>query len=122
MQPVKILLISGARIVGGAERVTLQLAELLRERGHQIAALCPHSGGWQAALEKAAIPIHRAPIGGSLNLLTPFAIARTVSISRPELLLVTTSDEWVWSCLIPRHAGGSHLILVRHMGLPVSWR
>ncbi|HEV3112544.1 MAG TPA: glycosyltransferase family 4 protein [Candidatus Binataceae bacterium] len=118
---MKILLISSSRIVGGAERVTLQLAQALLERGYGVEALCPAGGEWHAAASAARIPVHPAAIGGALNLLTPFLIGRTVSATRPDLLMVITSDEWVWACLRPRRATRPRLILVRHMALPLPF-
>jgi glycosyltransferase involved in cell wall biosynthesis len=119
---VKILLISAARIVGGAERVTLQLVHAMVERGHTVEALCPAAGEWRSALSAGAIAVHPGPIGGALNLLTPLVVAMTVSRTRPDLLMVTTSDEWVWSCLTPRQSTRPRLVLVRHMGLPLPFR
>ncbi|HKD67778.1 MAG TPA: glycosyltransferase family 4 protein [Candidatus Binataceae bacterium] len=119
---MKILLISGSRIVGGAERVTLQLGRTLIERGHCVEALCPGRGELRGALSAAGIVVCTAAIGGSLNLLTPFLIARAFARSRPDILMVTTSDEWVWSCLTPRRSGYPRLILVRHMGLQLPSR
>jgi glycosyltransferase involved in cell wall biosynthesis len=119
---MKILVVSGARIEGGAERVTLQLTQMLVQRGQRVEALCPRSGAWRAALTKAGIRIYPAPIGGAANLLTPLAIARAISIARPDLLLVTTTDEWVWSSLVPRRRSGPALVMVRHMGLRLSFR
>ncbi len=118
---MKILFVSASRIAGGAERATLQLMQLLRERGYGVEALCPPGGEWRAALSAARIAFNPAPIGGSINLRTPFMIARTVSRTRPDLMVVTTSDEWVWSCLFPRRAVQPRLVLVRHMGLPLPF-
>ncbi len=115
---MKILLISGSRIVGGAERASLQLVHGLVERGHSVEVLCP-AGEWRAALATAGLRIHPAPLGGSLNLIAPFIIARAVAKVRPDLLMVTTSDEWVWSCLTPL---GNPLVLVRHMAIPLALR
>jgi glycosyltransferase involved in cell wall biosynthesis len=117
-----ILLISGSRIVGGAERAGLQLARGLIERGQRVEALCPAGGEWQAALSTAGVRVHSAPVGGSLNLIAPLIIARAVSATRPDLLIVTTSDAWVWSCLIPRRTSAPRLVLVRHMALPLPYR
>jgi glycosyltransferase involved in cell wall biosynthesis len=119
---MKILLVSGSRMVGGAERAGLQLIAALVDRGHDIEALCPAQGEWRGALSAAGIRIHPAAIGGALNLLTPFFIARDITRVHPDFLMVTTSDEWVWSCLTPRRAGGPRLVLVRHMGLPLPFR
>jgi glycosyltransferase involved in cell wall biosynthesis len=119
---MKILLISGSRIVGGAERATMQLGQAMLDRGHRIEALCPGAGQWSALLNRSGIRIHRAAIGGALNLRSPFVIAAAVSRMRPDVLVVTTSDEWVWSCLIPRGTAGPRLVLIRHMGLPLAFR
>ncbi len=119
---MKLLLISGARIVGGAERVTLQLGAELMARGYQVEALCPSAGQWRTALTRAGIVAHPAPIGGALNFLTSFVIAQAAGTFRPDLLMVTTSDEWVWACLTPRRACAPRLVLVRHMGLPLALR
>jgi glycosyltransferase involved in cell wall biosynthesis len=122
LEAMKLLLVSSARIIGGAERVTLQLAQMLLERGHPVEAICPHGGPWRGALVKAGIRTYPRMIGGAVNLFAPLAIARTVAISRPDLLMVTTSDQWVWSSLTPRSARMPRLVLVRHMGLPLSYR
>jgi glycosyltransferase involved in cell wall biosynthesis len=119
---MKILLISGSRIVGGAERATLQLGQALLARGHRVEAACPDAPRWAALLTGAGIPVHRATLGGSLNLRAPFAIAAAFLRMRPDVALVTTSDEWVWSSLIPRRAAGPRLVLVRHMALPLPLR
>lgn len=119
---MRILLISGSRIIGGAERACLQLAAGLIDRGHDVEALCPTQGEWYGALSAAGVRVHPAVIGGALNLLTPFLIARHIIRVRPDALMVTTSDEWVWSCLTPRRAGNPRLVLVRHMGLPLPFR
>ncbi len=119
---MKILLVSGSRIIGGAERASLQLATGLVDRGHDVEVLCPAQGEWYGALSAAGIRTHPAAIGGALNLLTPFLIARHINRVRPDLLMVTTSDEWVWSCLTPRQARNPRLVLVRHMGLPLPFR
>lgn len=55
-------------------------------------------------------------------MLTPFFMARTIARTGPDLLMVTTIDEWVWSCLVPHLAGAPPLVLVRHMVLPLPYR
>jgi len=119
---MKILLISGSHIMGGAERASLQLVQGLVERGHSVEALCPAAGEWRATLAKAGLRVHPAAMGGSLNLLAPFIIARAVAKVRPDLLMVTTSDQWVWSCLTPLGTGAPRLLLVRHMAIPLPLR
>src|SRR5271155_1465855 len=119
---MRILLVAGSRIIGGAERAGLQLAAALIDRGHDVEVMCPTQGGLCGAASAAGIRIHPAAIGGALNLLTPFFIAQHIIRVSPDFLMVTTSDEWVWSCLTPRRTGGPLLVLVRHMGLPLPFR
>jgi glycosyltransferase involved in cell wall biosynthesis len=113
---MKILWISGSRIVGGAERVTFQVLGELRRRGHDVAALYRPGAQFESELRQTAFEPYPASLGGSLNLRAVFAIRRALSALRPDVALVTTSDEWVWASLVPRFAP-SRLVLVRHMAL-----
>src|SRR5262249_6198546 len=76
-------------------------------------------------LDDLRLQAQAAPIGGSLNLRAPVAISRVLARARPDVALVTTADEWVWSSL-SRRPPGTRLVLVRHMALPlarrVGWR
>src|SRR5262245_9541575 len=116
-----VLWICGARIVGGAEHVTLQLAELLQARGLAVVALCRPTGPLRGALSGAGIDAHCGNLGGALNLGAIAAIHRALQQIRPDIALVTTADEWVWSCLCRRPAH-TRLVLVRHMVTPLAWR
>lgn len=118
---MNLLWICGARIVGGAERATLNICSLLRERGHAVGVACRPDSRLHALLTDLRFPIQPAPLGGALNLRAPLAITRLMAAATPDVALVTTADEWVWACLGPR-ATQTHLVLVRHMALPLSWR
>ena len=122
-KPLRILWIAGSRIVGGAERVTLQVASLLAQRGHQVCAIYPFDSALEPALRTAGIPAEAGCLGGSLNVRAIRTIRRAIASQRPAIALVTTADEWVWSCLARR--GSARLVLVRHMALPlprkVTW-
>lgn len=112
--------ICGSRIVGGAERATLQIAALLAERGHRITTVCAPDSPLQGHLRELSIAAQVAPIGGSLNVRARGAIERMLAARRPDVALVTGVDEWVWACLSRR--GNTRLVLIRHMALPLSWR
>ena len=119
---MKILWICGSRIVGGAERVTLQLVGLARERGHAVEALCRPDGDLTGTLRHAGFTAHPANLGSSLDVRAVAAIRRALDSIAPDVALVTTADEWVWSCLARRRTQHSRLVLVRHMALPLNWR
>jgi glycosyltransferase involved in cell wall biosynthesis len=118
---MKILWICGSATVGGAERVTLQLAALLRARGHTVEALCRPRCDLEAALTRAQLRVRLAPLGGPLNVRAIPAISRTLKEVGPDVALVTTANEWVWSCLATRPRS-TQLVLVRHMAVPLAWR
>lgn len=115
-----VLWICGSRIVGGAERATLQIAALLRDRGHRVDAVCPPDSRVQRCLTELSLPVRSAAIGGARNLRARAAIARGLATLGPDVALVTGVDEWVWTCLSRR--ARTRLVLVRHMALPLSWR
>lgn len=119
--PLRVLWVCGSGVAGGAENTSLQLVSLLRERGHDVTALCRPGGDVERMLRSASLPHRSASLGGALNLRAAWSIARAMRDLRPDVVLVTTADEWVWSCLIPRRRG-SRLVLVRYMALPLPRR
>jgi glycosyltransferase involved in cell wall biosynthesis len=119
---MKILWICGSRILGGAERVTLQLAGLLRARTHAVEVLCPRTSALHPALKAGRFTAYPAPIGGALNVRAVAAIRRALAAVSPDIAWVTTSDEWVWSCLATGRGASTRLVLVRHMVLPLAAR
>jgi glycosyltransferase involved in cell wall biosynthesis len=114
---MKILWICGSKIVGGAERVTIQVLGLLRERLHSVGALLPATSPVNGAVEGLAAAIHTARLGGSRDWLSIAAITRAVRAFGPQVVLVTTPSEWLWSCVVPRGVLGAPLVLARHMML-----
>src|SRR5262245_3728082 len=115
-----LLWICGSTILGGAERATLQIMGLLRERGHRASAVCPAGSRVHQGLAELHLPAQSAPLGGALNLRARAAITRVLAAMTPDVALVTGPDEWVWACLSRR--ARTRLVLVRHMALPLSWR
>lgn len=122
---MKILWVCGSRIVGGSERVTLQLAALLRGRGHMVEALCRPDSGVRSASARTGLTTHVARLGGSVNVRAVAEIRRALRCIAPDIALVTTADEWVWSGLARARGSRCRLVLVRHMALrlnsPVRW-
>ena len=118
---MRIVWICGARVAGGAERATAQVLALLRARGHDITVRCPDGGGLAALLAELALPMRSAPLGGGVNLRARAAVAETLAATPADAVLVTTADEWVWSCLA-RRPPRTRLVLARHMALPLARR
>jgi len=116
---MRILWICGSKIVGGAERVTIQIAGVLQARGHRFDALIPPTSALELVLDRAGIAATRGGIGGALNLGAPFAIRRALRKFAPDIALVTTSDEWVWASLAKTSRFRTRFVFVRHMALPL---
>jgi glycosyltransferase involved in cell wall biosynthesis len=121
-KPMRLLWICGSRILGGAETTSLQLTGLLAARGHEVACLCRAGSEVERELSRSGMPHRSARIGGSLNAGTLAAIVSAMRELRPQVLLVTTVDEWVWASLALPRRFGARLVLVRHMVLPLARR
>jgi glycosyltransferase involved in cell wall biosynthesis len=117
---MRILWICGSTVPGGAERVTLRLAEGLRARGHQIDALCRADGPVAGVVSAAGFSVQGAPLGASLDPRALLAIARALRREAPEVMLVTTSADYVPACLASAWSGAT-LVAVRYLALPLSW-
>jgi glycosyltransferase involved in cell wall biosynthesis len=117
-----ILWITGSRIVGGAERSTFQILGELRRRGHLVSALYRSSPEFEQMVRAEKFDRYPGNLGGSLNVLAAFTIARALAKLRPDVAIVTTSDEWVWSSIARRNRSRTRLILVRHMALALPAR
>jgi len=119
---MRLLWICGSRVVGGAERATLQVAGLLRDRGHAVTVACPSDSALGPVLAAAQLPTRPTPLGGALNLGAYAAIRPLLTSTAADVALVTTADEWVWACLSPRPVAGPRLVLARHMTVPLARR
>jgi glycosyltransferase involved in cell wall biosynthesis len=110
---MRILWVTRTRVVGGAERATLVLARCLRARGHQIEVLSRPASPLVAAADSAGLPVRSARWGVA-------GVRAAIRAAAPDIVLVTTIDDWVPACLSASPGPGG-LVLVRHMALPVSW-
>lgn len=115
---MRVLWICGSRIVGGAERVNIRLAELLRSRGHDIEVLCPTRSDLTAAAAAAGLQCHHGPLGRSSDFRAVLTIRRMLRRGF-DAALITTTDEWVWGSL-GKLRGGPRLIMARYMALPLA--
>ena len=114
---MKILWICGSRVVGGAERVTIQILSLLRERSHLVGALLPITSQVRRASDGLFSSLYAGKLAGREDPSSASTITRAVSAFGPDVVLVTTSNEWLWSCMISRRLMGAPLVLARHMSL-----
>lgn len=119
---MRLLWVCGSRVFGGAEITTLQLVTLLAERGHEVSCLCRAGSEVERQVGSSGLSFRSAAIGGPLNAGALLPIARAIRDVRPDVTLVTTVDEWVWSCLLRFARLATPLVLVRHMVLPLSRR
>jgi hypothetical protein len=119
---MKILWICGSQIVGGAERVTIQVLSLLRDRSHSIGALVPAGSPVCGAVEGLVSTLYTGRLGGRTDSSSVTAIARAVRSFLPQIVFVTTPSEWLWSCGISRRRLNAPLVLARHMTLRLPAR
>src|SRR5215813_11031572 len=117
--PFRILWVCGSNIVGGAERVPIQIIRLLRDRGHVIGAIFPRNSAIWRETEDLE-PRYPARFGGSADFYAIVTLARAIRAFHPDVLLVTTPNEWIWSCILPRELTRARLVLVRHMALRLA--
>ena len=97
---MKILWICGSAVLGGAERATLRVrvSSLLQERGHSVSVLCRRGGPVDAAARAERLAVEGASFGEGLDPRGYFAIHRALKAVMPDVALVTTVPEWLWSC------------------------
>ena len=117
---MNILWLCGSRIAGGAERATLQIAALLRDRGHAVQVACPPDSRVVPLCGDLRLPVQAAPLGGGWNVRAPAAIRKLIW-SKADVVMATGAHEWVWASLSQRPPN-TRLVLVRHMALPLSRR
>jgi hypothetical protein len=103
--------------MGGAEQVTIQILNLLRERSHCVGALLPVKSPVRQAVARVVCGTYAGKLGGAKDSTSIAAIIQAVNSFGPQIVLVTTSSEWRWSCMISRRLLGAPLVLVRHMSL-----
>jgi glycosyltransferase involved in cell wall biosynthesis len=117
-QVLRILWVAGSRVVGGAERATLQLAADLAARGHLLHMLCPPTSALRDVATEHRLAYTPAPIGNTFNVFAYPAIRRAVARHATDLVLVTGMHDWIWCGLGASRPAA--LVLARHTNLPLS--
>jgi glycosyltransferase involved in cell wall biosynthesis len=119
LRPLEVAWITGSKVVGGAEYVTLALLAELCRRGHHVTCLCPAASPLLAPLAAIGVPAVHVPLQPRFDPRSTVAISRALREQPPDIALVTTSSDWASACLAPRRHR-TRLVLVRHMALPLS--
>ena len=121
---MSLVWICAARHCGGAENATLHVLRMLRARGIAVEAMCPE-GPVAAAARGEGFAVDVARLGGALNLRAARAVTARLWGRRrnaADVALVTTADEWVWSCLGKPWRPAPRLVLIRFMALALPAR
>jgi glycosyltransferase involved in cell wall biosynthesis len=113
-----VMWICGARVVGGAEHVTLRVLEGLQRRGHTCTAMCRPDGALRDELMRRKLECLVKPIG-SRSARACYAIAGALGKHVPDIALATTSPDFATAALAPRPTP-TRLVLARHMVQPLS--
>lgn len=116
---MRIVWVCGARVVGGAEWVTIVIADGLQRRGHEVSVFCPHDGALHDELTRRGFAVHGLPIGRR-SVRACHAVGRRLGTIVPDIALVTTSSEFLTTMITPRPTA-TRLVLARHMVQPLAW-
>jgi glycosyltransferase involved in cell wall biosynthesis len=116
---MRVLWITGAMNVGGAERAMLQVLGGLSDRGHEVDALMPAGAAVGALASAAGLEPRTAPLGGMFRPAARRAIRGALGRERYDVALVSTLPEWVPATLVRRRP--TRLVLWRHMALRLPW-
>jgi glycosyltransferase involved in cell wall biosynthesis len=104
-------------VAGGAERATLQVLALLRERGHTVQMIGVRGSPVLELGRNLGVSGRPLPFGTML----PLAMRWANESASPGIVLATGAVEWMWASLRPR-SRRMRLVLARHMALPLSRR
>lgn len=101
---LSILQVITQRRFSGAERICLSLCADLQKRGHRVLLLCKPDGGMPEEAAKLGIAVQTPFIGGKLNLLAPFRIARIARAFGADVIHTHLSSASLWGGLAGRLA------------------
>ena len=106
---MKILQVAYKSKISGGEKVLFDLAARLRERGHEVSAVCPSPGPLPEELRRRGIPVGIIPFRKTYDLRAALRLARFI---RKENIEVLHSHSMLTN-IIARWAG-------HRAGVPVS--
>ncbi len=75
---MKILQVVSSARISGAEKHVVVLSERLRERGHEVMAVCPHGDWLPGQLRDASVPVTEMDMRGFSSFTAPGNLARFV--------------------------------------------
>lgn len=105
---------------GGAEIVGLMLSRGLRDAGHEVSLFCHPDGRLRENATKIKLQTVPLRARGQLDLAAALRLVPHLRRLRPDIAHLHTPREYVSGTLAARLAGVPHLVITRHMLLPVK--
>src|SRR5690606_14041357 len=108
---VKIVIQNSARVWGGNEKWSWQLARGLHARGHHVIVSCPSgSPVWRRA-EAAGLEVTSVRPGGDLDAVSALRFASFLERESPGALLLTNWGKLCWGGWAARRAGVGRVVV-----------
>jgi len=108
---VKIVIQNSARVWGGNEKWSWQLARGLHARGHHVIVSCPSgSPVWRRA-EAAGLEVTSVRPGGDLDAVSALRFASFLKRESPGALLLTNWGKLFWGGWAARRAGVGRVVV-----------
>ena len=118
---MKVLQLSSARAYGGGERHFADLANALRERGHDVYAAISHASPLQAKLARLdASRVIALPLRNALDLASATRLARFIRAHGIEIVHAHLARDYPLAAFAARRAGSVPFILTRHVPFAMS--
>jgi len=130
---MKILFVSDAHRVGGAEHYLLLLAEEFVKNNHDVHILCPDRKEWQnftERLERTGVKVHRIPLQSRhdlgrfyflpfLNLAQISRLEKCYTTIAPEIIHINTAgvEDGQTCVLAAKKSGMPPFVITNHAGL-----
>jgi len=83
---MKIVFVAYKSDISGGERVLLDLAACLKQRGHEVLAVSPAPGPLPEALQALGAPVEIIPFGKTYDFGAVFRLTRFLRRRRPDVL------------------------------------
>ncbi len=115
--PLRILMCITPRHFSGAERVLVNLAGGLQERGHRVLVLTKPLARLMDELAARSVPVEAAPISGKLNRHAARHIAQVAEAMGADLIYTSLSSASLWggrAGLIADLPVVSHVLALNH--------
>lgn len=118
---MRILQVSSARTFGGGERHLADLARGLAARGHELLFALGEGSPLRERLERAgARGVFTLPPRNSLDLGGALRLARLAREHGAEVIHAHVARDYAPAAFAARRAGGTRLVITRHVLFPLS--